>query len=52
MLSIQDQNAQDRHIVKSFMKNGITYETTEVTEKHSVSSEKADKKAETSGGGK
>jgi hypothetical protein len=26
--------------VKSFMKNGRTYETTEVTEKHSVSSKK------------
>ena len=35
--------------VKSFMKNVRTYETTEVTEKHSVSSKKADKKAETSG---
>jgi len=36
----------------SFMKNGRTSETTEGTEKHSVSSEKADKKAKTSEGGK
>jgi hypothetical protein len=33
------------------MKNGRTYETTEGTEKHSGSSKRVDKKAETSGGG-
>jgi hypothetical protein len=33
------------------MKNGRTYETTESTEKYSVSSKREDKKAETSGGG-
>jgi hypothetical protein len=37
--------------VKSFMKNGRIYETTEDTEKRPVSSERVDKKAETSGGG-
>jgi hypothetical protein len=38
-----------RGTVKGSRKNGETYETTEVTEKHSVSSKRVDKKAGRSG---
>jgi hypothetical protein len=38
-----------RGTVKGSMKNGEAYETTEDTEKHSVSSKRGDKKAARSG---
>jgi len=37
--------------IKSFVKKGRTYETTEVAEKHSVFSKRVDQWAKTSGGG-
>ena len=44
--------SKKRETVKGSMKNGKTYGTTEVTEKHSVSSKRVDKKAGRSGSGK